>query len=507
MPGSRPRLIVFVHGWSVTNTDTYGGLPERLVAESRAAGFPLAVRQIFLGRYISFHDAVRIEDISRALEDAVQRELAEDVEAFGRFACITHSTGGPVARDWWWRHYGSTGRAGRCPMSHLVMLAPANFGSALAQLGKGRISRLKSWFAGVEPGQGVLDWLELGSRGAWQLNEAWIDGDESVIGPRGLFPFVITGQTIDRRFYDNLNSYTGETGSDGVVRVAAANLNATRIRLRQGPAARVRGAIVAPELELAGSRAITHAPRTAMRVVAGKSHSGEKMGIMRSVSPDTGRAADAETVGAILDCLGVSTAAEYRELCDGFDRETERVQASERTEVESRLLLGDRVFVHDRCAMAIFRVRDELGHPVEDFDLLLTAGPESDPNHLPSGFAIDRQANRISRGTITYYFNADVMHGCDAVVHDGRVVRPESPGAGSLGLRIRPRPTDGFVHYAPCEIAASSRLLKNVVRPNETTLVDITLRRIVRGGVFELDRGFTRRDFRKTEPGGVIGSE
>eukprot|EP01031_Cornospumella_fuschlensis_P043536 gene43536-53229_t len=43
------------------------------------------------------------------------------------------------------------------------MLAPANFGSALAQLGKGRVGRLKAWFSGVEPGQGVLDWLELGS--------------------------------------------------------------------------------------------------------------------------------------------------------------------------------------------------------------------------------------------------------------------------------------------------------------------------------------------------------
>jgi hypothetical protein len=61
-----------------------------------------------------------------------------------------------------------------CPMSHLIMLAPANFGSALAQLGKSRISRLKTWFEGVEPGTGVLDWLELGSPEAWKLNRAWI---------------------------------------------------------------------------------------------------------------------------------------------------------------------------------------------------------------------------------------------------------------------------------------------------------------------------------------------
>ena len=32
------RVVVFVHGWSVTHTDTYGGLPERLAAEAEANG-------------------------------------------------------------------------------------------------------------------------------------------------------------------------------------------------------------------------------------------------------------------------------------------------------------------------------------------------------------------------------------------------------------------------------------------------------------------------------------
>jgi len=49
----------------------------------------------------------------------------------------------------------------KCPLGHLVMLAPANHGSALAQLGKGRLARMKFFADGVEPGTGVLDWLEL----------------------------------------------------------------------------------------------------------------------------------------------------------------------------------------------------------------------------------------------------------------------------------------------------------------------------------------------------------
>jgi len=38
---------------------------------------------------------------------------------------------------------------------------------------------------------------------------------------------------IDRKLYDHLNSYTGEKGSDGVVRAAAANLNFGLVELKQ----------------------------------------------------------------------------------------------------------------------------------------------------------------------------------------------------------------------------------------------------------------------------------
>lgn len=505
MADPHPRLVVFVHGWSVTHTDTYGGLPDRLVEESQAAGLSLVVKQIYLGRYISFHDEVRVQDISHAFQDAVERELGAAVRRFGRFACITHSTGGPVIRDWWWRRYQSQPRAGQCPMSHLVMLAPANFGSALAQLGKARVGRLKSWFEGVEPGAGVLDWLELGSPEAWQLNNAWIDCEESAISARGVFPFVITGQSIDRKFYDTLNAYTGETGSDGVVRVAAANLNGSRVRLVQSEVSKVRGGgFAAPELKLGDGAAVTRAPQTALRVVAGKSHSGKEMGIMRSVNARAGVRKDAETVTSIIDCLKVTGRRDYLALCKRFEAQTAQVQEAERKEVETRLLLRDNFFIHDRYSMVIFRVRDEAGRTVEDFDLVLTAGPGNDPNHLPKGFALDRQSNKRDRGMLTYYFNWDVMAGCREVTHEGKVLRAASPGAQGLGLRINPRPTEGFVHYLPCEISATTELLKSVLLPNQTTLVDIVLQRVIRRGVFELDQGTQQKSFKSTQPGDPI---
>lgn len=481
-------VVVFVHGWSVTNTDTYGGLPQRLGAEAAAFGLQVHIENIRLGKYISFHDEVKVTDIARAFDHAVSEQLAPLLKDGRRFVCITHSTGGPVIRKWWHNYYLEKKSGGTCPMSHLIMLAPANYGSALAQLGKGRLSRLKFWFGGVEPGQGVLDWLELGSEQAWELNTAWINSDTSQIATRGVFPFVLTGQSIDRAFYDNLNSYTGELGSDGVVRVAAANLRARYIRLFQEKPV----VDTSKKRVLRADKLITdgfvEAPTTALRVMAAKSHSGGDMGIMRSVHIGGNDPGSKDTITAIFNCIQVKTKTQYAKLCTRFAEETKIVQADEWVEREDKIL-KDRYFIHDRYCMVIFRVRDDRGLPVKDYDLVLTAGDSADPNRLPEGFCKDRQRNKLNRETITYFLNYNVMKGCKKVVYksNGKVVRKALPGIRKLGLKIVPRPQSGFVHYLPCEIQACAELLEKALVPNGTTLIDIRLRRVVHANVFDTE--------------------
>ena len=102
------------------------------------------------------------------------------------------------------------------------MLAPANHGSALAKLGKARVGRINAWFNGIEPGQRMLDWLSLGSDRQWDMNEKYIKYNYA---QTDFYPFVLTGQGIDRKFYDFINNYLVEKGSDGVVCVAGANMN------------------------------------------------------------------------------------------------------------------------------------------------------------------------------------------------------------------------------------------------------------------------------------------
>lgn len=505
----RKLIIVFVHGWSVTNTNSYGGLPVRLQNEAKARGLNFETKHLFLSRYISFHDEVRLSDVSRAFRTAVEDELRDLLDGGRRFVCITHSTGGPVIRDWWHRYYDGVQRSGVCPMSHLVMLAPANHGSALAQLGKGRISRLKSWFGGVEPGEGILDWLELGSGDAWDLNSRWIERGGNSIAANGVLPFVLTGQSIDRKFYDHLNTYTGESGSDGVVRVASANLESRMILLEQQLPKRRSGATrqaAAPALNVTR---VTAGAKSALRVVRGAAHSGKRKGIMRGVHVDAGHNKGGDLVDAVLECIAVKSRADYRKLAKKHSDDTDSVQRDERLEIEDRLLLRDAHFIHDRYSMVTFRVSDDHDYPIRDFDLLLTGGKDSDPNKLPRGFFMDRQLNRVNRNTLTYYFNYDIMAGAPAVSDGDKVIRPATRGATSLGFRIVPRPADGFVRYLPCEVRASKSLLGEALQPNSTTLVDIRLRRVVTKSVFRMSRlkgKSVAGSFRRTTPGDDIAS-
>jgi hypothetical protein len=516
--------IVLVHGWSVFDTSSYGELPQRLEAESQAGRLPnVTVQTIWLGKYISFRDEVRVSDLAKGFEAAIRREVLAD-NSQERFACITHSTGGPVVREWWWRLYRDTKLA--CPMSHLIMLAPANFGSALAQLGKGRLSRLRSWNSGVEPGQGVLDWLEHGSREAWELNRDWIRGSSQASPAEDntapVYPFVLTGQTIDRKLYDHLNSYTGESGSDGTIRVAAANLNAKYVKLEQHVcAAEVQAFDLAAKnakdanqrldidsLHLAQNLKVTEehdAAPTAFRLIEGASHTGSNDGILYSIKRNpTQRDA---TVAAILRCLNVRDNVEYLRLSREFAAENVKVRDRERLEI-SGAWLSRQVFFHDAHSLAIVRFRDDEGHVLTDLDFKLT-GKQDRADGLPPGFMVDRQKNLVDRSTLTLYFNHDVLKGLKAVAdRNGKVYRDDLPGIDHMGIQVVAYPNQGFVRFFPAILKAARKVVDDLLLPDQTTMIEIVLKRIVHQGVFELPRfdslaaGVT--DFRKQPIGPAI---
>lgn len=498
-----PLLIILVHGWSVTHTDTYGGLAARLRAESDRGNLPpVDITDIWLSKYVSFRDEVKMVDLARGMEAAVQREIMPLLSGGRRFAAITHSTGGPVVREWWDRFYVQKKRDD-CPMSHLVMLAPANFGSALAQLGKGRFNRLKTAITErVEVGQGVLDWLEIGSPEAVALNQRFIgEYQDTSRKATPVFQFVLTGQTIDRHFYDNLVPFTGEMSSDGVVRVPSANLNSRYVRLEQENFTEGNRSIRALPLFKAEER---DSPRVAFTLIPGVAHSGDEIGIMRSVRDN---AYDHPTVRAIIQCLRVATQSDYTRVYHEFSAQTDEVRTRERVEEVDRAILKDRHYIHDAASMAIVRCMDDHGFPLADFDLFFT-GPDDDPNRLPPGFLINAQTNKRAAATHTYYVNHDVMAGIGRITTaGGKELRPAMPRLERLGIMIDVRPKDGFVRYLPTALWAQPEHLDLLFRPNQTTIVDIVLRRVVGRGVFELEKwgpGWEPGSFKGQDEGAPI---
>ena len=456
--------LLFVHGWSVTHTDTYGQLPEALEVQAPSQ-LNLNIQHIYLGRYISFHDEVTVDDIARAFENATKEVIGENTE----FSCITHSTGGPVIRAWVERFYG-VDHLSSLPLNHLIMLAPANHGSALAQLGKARVGRTKSWFQGVESGQSVLDWLELGSNGQRALNLAWLDYKAPV---NGFFPIVITGETIDKKLYDYINSYTAEKGSDGVVRVASANLNYRYVRLQQNTSLPMYSVhndgdlFDVHQLELDGVIKTPH-DRCAFEVLSGASHSGKAKGIMRSVTKRN--SPNKQVVNSIIESLMVNNAREYEALTNSMLARTVKAQS------------------RNKYAMIVVRVADDQGNEISDYDLLLLAGKEYRPDKLPKGFFVDRQKNRINSCHLTYYLNSTKMR---TILDD------------KIGFRVVARPTEGFIYYSPGEFRSEEIAATDLLKENETLLLDIVLKRHVDVNTFRADPlGEGRVDFKNEKPVG-----
>ncbi|WP_131782394.1 phospholipase PlaB [Legionella gresilensis] len=457
-------IVIFVHGWSVTHTNTYGELPQWL--ESQSKNLDIQVGNIYLGHYISFNDTVTVDDIARAFDHAVRNEIIDKLREGECFACITHSTGGPVIRKWMDLYFKNN--LAECPLSHLIMLAPANHGSALAQLGKSRLGRIKSFFEGIEPGQHVLNWLELGSDMSWQLNESWLDYDCTA---NGIYAFVLTGQKIDRQLYDAVNSYTGEVGSDGIVRVTAANMNYSLLRLHQ-------------EGSNGENLIVTNLARTkpmAFGILPGCSHSGKKMGIIRSIT--MANAATHPTVIWILRCLQVRNQASYNLIAKELDKLTQETQEIEHTEIVNTLIY-QRKYITNRYSMIIFRLIDDRGNHLDDYELYLTAGPKYSEYELPTGFFVDRQRNQYNRGKLTYYLDYDIM--------ETGINTPKMQG--NLGFRIKAHPESSdraLAYYKVLDFHSSLADINKILHPNETVMVEIMLQRRVDSTVSRITNNLT----------------
>lgn len=213
--------LLIIHGWS--------GKSEHLKPLSdhlKQAGFKVV--DIWLADYLSMNDEITIQDLGQAMGKALKaNKIPESPKSFD---VIVHSTGGLVIRQYLVHYF--YGQPQNCPINRLVMLAPANFGSPRANLGKSMIGRLAKgwkWDGTFQTGTRILDALELASSISWQLAELDLfNPNNQVFRTNNIFTTILIGTDT---YTDAFGRISHENGSDGTIRVSCANLNAAYIKI------------------------------------------------------------------------------------------------------------------------------------------------------------------------------------------------------------------------------------------------------------------------------------
>ncbi|MBI4184673.1 MAG: hypothetical protein HY521_11835 [Proteobacteria bacterium] len=356
-----PRHVVILHGWSDTSKSF-----QPLAGFLSARGF--AVHEIWLGDYVSLDDDVRIEDVAKRLEAVVGGRLAEGTLG-APFDIVLHSTGGLVVRQWLTAYY-TGGRD--CPVKRVVMLAPANFGSRLAAMGKSMLGRIvKGWNNWFQTGTGMLNALELASPYQWRLAEADLfvpagaGSAPSVYGPRGVWPFVIVGT---HPYPGGPRTIVNEDGGDGTVRVAAANLNAEGLTLDFS---------ADPDNPRSTRWARRHGEdfRFPLAVLPNRTHGS----IVTPEESDVAGAADPrfDPGALILAALGCASGADYRRIGERWSDLSEATAALAADEAARRALFAGREvseeYFHQYLQVNV-HVVDDHGNDVPDFFLEFFSG-------------------------------------------------------------------------------------------------------------------------------------
>jgi hypothetical protein len=253
-----------------------------------------------------------------------------------------------------------------------------------------------------------------------------------------------------------------------VVRAAAANMNYSLLRLHQD----------GKELKLDFSK---RRQECAFGILPGRSHSGDEMGIIRSVKMKN--ADKHPTAKWVLRCLQVTSADEYKALSTELEELTARTQKDEHVEEEKKLF-GTKKYITSRYSMLVFRFLDDRGDTLSEYDLYITGGPHYSADDLPPGFFIDRQRNKRSSGKLTYYLDYDVL----------RKGLSKEKMEGRIGFRVVARPEksdDALVFYEPIEFQSDEDAISEILRPNETLMIEIKFERKVDATVFRIEDNLT----------------
>lgn len=422
--------VFLIHGWSATETTTYQALHLQLARH----GFDL--RYIYLGRYVSLDNEVEVGDIAHAMDRALTEQLGKP-PWLDRLHMITHSTGALVVKQWLMDYYSGP-RAEKRPLKNIIFLAAPHFGSRLAHHGRAMVSQVL--VTRGPSGKHILNALELGSAHSWTANSALLAPDGWL--RKGIRPFCLAGDRVPRDvFKSKIFPAAFERGSDGVVRVPAANLNFRRYRLDAGTRRfRKRGEV-------------TRVPFAALERYV---HSGEEHGIMNSISTRADMRKPAyQNLKLILECLRVRNSADYTRMYERLSRITRTTRKKRRTFAQLDLWF-----------------RDETGAPVDDY--VWELGVYVDGRERPSKTIAHTHKNEVDASHFTVFLDLGQFE-------------PDS----TYFMRIRTASGTPLYHYHPGEftVQLSGRQLLDIISADQTTQIEVVFGRRAHSRLFRFHRG------------------
>jgi hypothetical protein len=367
MHGGPIDTILFVHGYSVTNLNSFNQLPALFAGQ----GFKSA--SLYLAGWISLDDRISCSDLAASLEERVA-SLEANVPGFdlGRTLVITHSTGAIITRRWILDRYNRRKVDSRVKtLSHFVSCAGANHGSTMAQLGTSELAYIyRNLTEGQAVGKRVLQDLDYGSAFLRALNREWMTAWNDMNDPLYADTFCFSMGGTDHSFWQNqLTWQSREFGSDGTVRISGANLNYTWITVGPPTYGTLQHEVLAQSaphlvIESAGKRYSHTSQNTpdndnlvfdATGAVATIMHLGQSTPV--SVSKETygiveGIASPAERpFTALGEAIGVQDVASYKALSNSWAAETNTWSSHNTAEVNST---------------AVVAVLDESRSPIDD---------------------------------------------------------------------------------------------------------------------------------------------
>ncbi|TQV88333.1 hypothetical protein [Aliikangiella coralliicola] len=479
--------ILLIHGYSTEGKDNtvekiYGTLPKELKQRFGSG----TIKSLNLSRWISLSDGVMLDDVSYAMDRALKQEFPDLLES--GFHVIIHSTGALVARNWIKLYSPKP-----CPIQNLIHLAGANFGSGLAHIGKGQLSRWKNLLSqGTGVGSRILDALEFGSSDTLDIHTHFLKPGEDMYRDYRVQEFNIIGsQTLDALRVVPIR-YVKEDSSDNTVRTSATNLNFNYIPVKPKPKAytmsvkklkslvnkRMQNKKISELLYDYDLSFLSTKRQTVPFAIAFETaHFGEEIGI---VSGTKNRASVMPLVKAALTTAQTDTA--YQKAVEKFNAAKDKT-FERAAKLKWRLTEWHPQEQYEGHAQLVFRIRDQFGNGVKHFDVMMnTAKPKKGEQRLEK-LIEDHHGNKNSAGIITFYLRTQSFNDDTKTFDDllGKIAPLDIEITGH-------EPDSNDIAFVPLNIQLSTQQVQNIIQSFKTTIIDIELVRLPSDGVFKVVR-------------------